>query len=37
MNVMKKCKPMLDNELGDEEIGDNQYKAGVDERWKAFL
>ncbi|KAH8937251.1 hypothetical protein BDL97_16G017700 [Sphagnum fallax] len=41
MNVMKKCKPIfrqqLDNELGDEEIGDNQYKAGVDERWKAFL
>jgi hypothetical protein len=36
MNVMKKCKPIfrqqLDNELGDEEIGDNQYKAGVDER-----
>jgi hypothetical protein len=41
MNVMKKCKPIfhqqLDNELGDEEIGDNQYKAGVDERWKTFL
>jgi len=35
MNVMKKCKPIfrqqLDNELGDKEIGDNQYKAGVDE------
>ncbi len=35
MNVMKKCKPIfrqqLDNELGDEEIGDNQYKASVDE------
>jgi hypothetical protein len=41
MNVMKKCKPIfcqqLDNELGDEEIGDNQYKEGVDERWKVFL
>ncbi len=41
MNVMKKCKPIFrqkfNNELGDEEIGDNQYKAGVDERWKAFL
>jgi hypothetical protein len=41
MNVMKKCKPIFcqqfDNELRDEEIGDNQYKAGVDERWKAFL
>jgi hypothetical protein len=41
MNVMKKCKPIfcqqLDNEFGDEEIGDNQYKASVDERWKAFL
>jgi len=41
MNVMKKCKPIfrqqLDNELGDEEIGNNQYKAGVDEHWKAFL
>jgi len=41
MNVMKKCKPIfrqqLDNELGDKEIGDNQYKAGVDECWKAFL
>jgi hypothetical protein len=35
MNVMKKCKPIFhhqfDNELRDEEIGDNQYKAGVDE------
>jgi len=41
MNVMKKCKPIfrqqLDNELGDEEIGNNQYKVGVDEHWKAFL
>jgi hypothetical protein len=41
MNVMKKCKPIFrqqfDNKLGDEEIGDNQYKASVDERWKAFL
>jgi len=41
MNVMKKCKPIfhqqLDNELRDEEVGNNQYKAGVDERWKAFL
>jgi hypothetical protein len=38
---MKKCKPIfcqqLDNELEDEEIGDNQYKASVDECWKAFL
>jgi len=41
MNVMKKCKPIFcqqfDNELGDEEIGENEYNAGVDERWKAFL
>jgi hypothetical protein len=41
MNVMKKCKPIscqqIDNDLGDEEIGDNQYKASVDEHWKAFL